>query len=102
MHFHLTRRDVLNEIRQRFGYSEEQARSISDFLEAKGEIEFSGAMFLIKNPTDQDALQIVQLAHAAQGKGAGGAVSQYKTKEYLDFLLRESAKYPKSRGVTSS
>jgi hypothetical protein len=101
MHFHLTRRDVLNEIKQRFGYNAEQANSIAGFLEDSGQIEFSGAMFLIKNPTDQDALQIMQLAHAAQGKGAGGAVSQYKTKEYLDFLLRESGRYGKKRGLSS-
>ncbi len=102
MHFHLTRGQLLNEIVARYHFTMADAQRAFEYLESSGKVAFAGAMFLVNEPYSQDAVCILELARAALGHAAGGAVSFYKVKEFLDLCLRQSQQYAQKRSTTSA
>lgn len=101
MHYHLTRRDLLNHVVGQYYFSLADAQKISGYLESSGQISFSGAMFLVNNPSAQDAKLIEGLALGTLGRAPGGSNSYYRIKAYLDDTLRFAQTYPANRGLTS-
>lgn len=102
MHFHLTRGQLLNEIVARYQFSLADAQRVFDFLENSGKVTFAGAMFLVNEPYSQDAVGILELARASLGHAAGGAVSFYKVKEFLEISLRQAQQYGAKRSTTAA
>lgn len=93
MHFHIDRRTLEDSIREDYEFKAQEAKRIADYMEASGDITFSGPMFTLRDPTSQDVKGIISLARGILGTGRGGIDSLYKVKEYLSFKLRQSAAY---------